>query len=102
MMADRFNLTRAGVQLILVAAISGYGAAARAAELRVDCAVRDGTIRPLHGLNAGPLCYGETVDLSAAWRELGVPITRLHDCEWPSGAVADMHAVFPDLAADPL
>ncbi|MHB8969381.1 MAG: GH39 family glycosyl hydrolase [Pirellulaceae bacterium] len=49
--------------------------------VRVDCERRCGTIRPLHGVNGGPLVNGETIDLSAYWRELAIPITRLHDCE---------------------
>jgi xylan 1,4-beta-xylosidase len=47
------------------------------------------------------LNFGETVDLSSHWRELAIPITRLHDCEWPNPALIDIHAIFPSLAADP-
>ena len=36
-----------------------------------------------------------------AWREAGIPLARLHDCEWPAGNVVDFHAVFPRLEADP-
>ncbi len=43
----------------------------------------------------------ETTNLSRHWRELKVPITRLHDCEWPLPDVVDMHAVFPRPDADP-
>jgi xylan 1,4-beta-xylosidase len=67
----------------------------------VDCATVVGTFKPLHGVNGGPLNYGETIDLTAAWREAGIPLTRLHDCEWPSGRIADFHSLFPDLNADP-
>lgn len=70
-------------------------------EIRIQCDQRIGTIRPLHGVNGGPLNFGETVDLSAHWRELAIPVTRLHDCEWPNAALIDIHAVFPSLAADP-
>ena len=72
-----------------------------AVELRIDCAQTAGSIRPLHGVNNGPLNYGETVDLSAFYRELGIPLARLHDSEWPNPSVVDIHAVFPDLSADP-
>lgn len=41
------------------------------------------------------------MDVIAAHRELGVPLTRLHDCHWPVSDVVDMHVVFPDPAADP-
>ena len=71
------------------------------AVVRVDFAAPAGTIRPLHGVNNGPLCRGETVDLSEYWKQIDVPLARLHDCDWPGGNVADMHAVFPDAGADP-
>jgi xylan 1,4-beta-xylosidase len=70
-------------------------------ELRVHCGKPAGSIRPLHGVNGGPLCDGETVDLSSDWRKLKVPIARMHDCDWPAGRVVDMYAVFPSLDADP-
>jgi xylan 1,4-beta-xylosidase len=58
-------------------------------------------IRALHGVNKGPLQGGGLVDVIAAHRELGVPLTRLHDCHWPNADVVDMHAIFPDPTADP-
>lgn len=85
------------------AAVSATEADGRTAadEAVVDCSRPGGTIRPLHGVNNGPLNYGETVDLSAYYRQAGFPLARLHDSEWPSGDLVDMHAVFPDLRADP-
>ncbi len=71
------------------------------AEVRVDCATSAGAIRPLHGVNNGPLNCGETVDVSARYKELGAPLARLHDSESPDPDVVDVHAVFPDLRADP-
>jgi len=73
----------------------------RGAEFVVDCSQRIGTVRPLHGVNNGPLNEGETVNLSADYRELGSPLARLHDCEWPNPDVVDIHAVFPDMSKDP-
>jgi xylan 1,4-beta-xylosidase len=70
-------------------------------ELRVDCAQRVGEIRALHGVNNGPLCYGETVDLSPYFRELRFPLARLHDSDWPNADLVNIHAVFPDMRADP-
>ncbi|NLH17019.1 MAG: hypothetical protein GX455_10605 [Phycisphaerae bacterium] len=58
-------------------------------------------IRPLHGVNNGPVNQGELVDLSAYYRELGIPLARLHDSEWPDPEIVDIHAVFPDMSADP-
>ena len=70
-------------------------------QMRVDFGSAVGRVRPLHGVNGGPLCRGETIDLTGQWRTLNVPLTRLHDCEWPRPDLVDMHAVFPDSAADP-
>ncbi len=86
---------------VAVAVLSSFLEGARAAEIRVDASERSGTVRPLHGVNNGPLNFGETVDLSAGYRELGIPLVRLHDSEWPDPDVVDMHAVFPDPRADP-
>lgn len=72
-----------------------------ATELRVDCARRMGEIRALHGANSGPSNLGETLDLTALHREIGIPYTRLHDCHWPNPDVIDIHAIFPDMKADP-
>jgi hypothetical protein len=67
----------------------------------VDCAKRIGTVRPLHGVNGGPLDDGGLLDLSAHHRRAGFPLTRLHDIHWPNPDVVDMHVVFPDPGADP-
>lgn len=74
---------------------------AGAAELTVDAAGASGGFRPLHGVNSGPMHAGDTIDLSARHRELGVPLTRLHDCHWPIADVVDIHTIFPDFSADP-
>ncbi len=61
-----------------------------------------GRIRPLHGINNGPLCAGGLVALTARHRELGVPWIRLHDCCWPEPLVVDMPRIVvrPDLDPD--
>lgn len=58
-------------------------------------------IRPLHGVNGGPLAAGGLLDLSPRWTEAAFPLARLHDSHWPNPDVVDVHAVFPDPAADP-
>ena len=69
--------------------------------LNADFSVRTGTIRPLHGLNKGPLAPGGIFDVIKEQKELGIPFTRLHDCGWPNPYVVDHHAVFPNPNADP-
>ncbi len=85
--------------LLLLARLGSLAAAP--AVLHVDFSRTNGVFRSLHGLNKGPLVAGGLVDLTAAQRALGVPFIRLHDCHWPNPDVVDIHAVFPDFAADP-
>jgi len=72
-----------------------------AAEFKIDCAQTAGTFRALHGVNNGPLNDGEVVDVSRYWKEINVPSARLHDSEWPRPDIVDIHAIFPNLDADP-
>ena len=72
-----------------------------AAEVVIDFSRVEGRIRPLHGVNLGPLCYRGTVDLSAYHRELGVPFTRLHDVVWVNAEAVDIHTIFRDFRNDP-
>ncbi len=72
----------------------------RTGEIVIDCSRRTGVIRPLHGVNNGPLNFGGLIDLSAYYRELEIPLARLHDCEYPTPDVVDIHVIFPDFEAD--
>ena len=72
-----------------------------AEQVRVDCSQRVGRVRALHGVNNGPVNCGETVDLSAYYRAAKFPLARLHDSGWPNPDIVDIHAIFPDLRADP-
>ncbi len=70
------------------------------AEIRVDASRKVGVIRAIHGINGGPICYGGVIDLSAYHKILGVPLTRIHDANWPARNVVDVHAIFPNFRAD--
>ena len=71
------------------------------AVLNADFSIHTGAIRPLHGINKGPLAPGGLFDVIQEQKELGIPFTRLHDCGWPNPYVVDHHAVFPNPDADP-
>lgn len=71
------------------------------AQLYVDASKVVGRVRPLHGVNCGPLVAGGMTDLSADYRDLRIPLVRLHDCQWPSPDVVDIAAIFPNPDADP-
>lgn len=89
------------VHPLLLAVACLTAASARAADLSVDCSKVVGEIRPLNGVNSGPIGAGGLVDLSEYHRQAGFPLTRLHDCHWPNPDVVDIHVVFPDFRADP-
>ncbi|MFI5378118.1 MAG: hypothetical protein ACHRHE_02315 [Tepidisphaerales bacterium] len=91
------QLWRATALLICAAALVPAGAV----ELQVDCGKPVGQIRSLHGVNNGPMQSGELIDTSAYFKEIAVPFSRLHDCDWPNPDVVDIHAIFRDLRADP-
>ena len=69
--------------------------------IEVDFGTTNGIIRPLNGVNKGPLVAGGLMDLTVQHRALGIPFTRLHDCHWPNPDVVDIHAIFPNFNADP-
>lgn len=69
-------------------------------ELFIDFSRTNGLVRPLHGINKGPLAAGGMIDVTAALQRLKPPAIRLHDCHWPNPDVVDIHCVFPDFKAD--
>lgn len=96
--------SRAALVAILTSALAlALSAASTRADetLRIDFARPTGEIRPLHGINCGPVCDGGMVDLTEFYKDLRVPLVRLHDCHWPNPDVVDIHTIFPDFDADP-
>src|SRR5688500_13372364 len=96
-MNGRMSLAVLGVVLLTLSLLP----TASAAEIVVDCSTPVGRIRPLHGVNNGPLDVGGTVDLSQHHNELALPFARLHDVHWPNPDVVDVHTVIPNPDADP-
>lgn len=60
-----------------------------------------GAIKPLHGVNNGPVCYGSLLDVSHYYKRAGIPLVRLHDPNWPNAREVDIYTVFPDFGKDP-
>lgn len=69
-------------------------------ELAADYANPVGHIRPLNGVNLGPLALQGSLDLSSAHRELGFPFVRLHDTPHHLINTVDISNVFPIFHAD--
>ena len=90
-----------GVLWLLLVFLASGPLQADEARLSADFSVHIGRIRPLHGINKGPLAPGGIFELIREQKALGIPFTRLHDCGWPNPYVVDHHAVFPNPNADP-
>lgn len=67
----------------------------------VDFASSLPDLRPLHGINKGPLAANGLIDVTELQKQLRIPFTRLHDCQFPNPAVVDIHAIFANPDADP-
>ena len=61
-----------------------------------------GAVRPLHGVNSGPMTKVFTYDARPQFLEAGFPFARLHDVEYPygSGEFVDINCLFRDFDAD--
>ena len=72
-------------------------------DISIDFSKNIGTIRPLHGVNNGPLTYGFVLNTSQYFKEAGIPYSRLHDTEYPygSGHFVDVPCIFKDFDRDP-
>lgn len=69
----------------------------------VDFSRKIGRIKPVSGVNTGPLFGADlSLDLTDAYRELGIPAVRVADVEPPYGAgrLVDIRNVFPDPELD--
>ena len=87
-------------QALTAPLVSPQAAGAPTAEIRVDAGRRIGTIRAIHGINGGPICYGGVVDLSQYHKAIGIPLTRIHDANWPARNEVDIHTIFPTFTDD--
>ena len=92
------------LRLLLLSQMLCAAARVGAAELQtviVDFSTSAGDLRPLHGINKGPLAGNGLIDVTGAQKSLRIPFTRLHDCHHPNPDVVDIHSVFPNPDADP-
>lgn len=87
----------------LIAWLAFFCRLTHAGEVRldVDFTTITGEIRPLHGINKGPIALGGLIDLAEEHRQLQIPFVRLHDCQWPYPDIIDIHAIFRTPDADP-
>jgi len=69
-------------------------------DLKIDFNKTIGSIKALHGVNNGPVCYGSLVDVSSYYKELGISYVRLHDTNWPNPREVDIYTIFQDFDKD--
>lgn len=69
--------------------------------ITIDFSKSNGRLKPLHGVNNGPISFGSMLDNRHRFRELGVPWARLHDTNWPHPREVDVPQIFPNFDADP-
>jgi len=69
-------------------------------KITVDFDKITGKIKPLHGLDNGPVCYGGLVDVTEYYKEINTPYIRLHDTNWPHPREVDIFTIFPDFDKD--
>lgn len=70
-------------------------------QLRLDLDRGLGPVRPLHGIDNGPVCFGSLIDSTELYQAAGFPFIRLHDSNWPHPREVDVPQIFPDFSADP-
>lgn len=68
--------------------------------VKADFSVRNGKIKPMHGMCNGPVSYG--TDISHLFREIGVPVVRFDGTDGAISSYAvDISRIFRDKNADP-
>jgi hypothetical protein len=73
---------------------------AQTRNIEVDFSKIIGTIKPLNGVNDGPIATRGAFDLSSNFAELGIKHIRLHDVPWTYENAVDINYIFPRDTAD--
>ena len=70
--------------------------------LTLDFTKERGNIKPMHGVNNGPLTEDFSQDASPWFQEAHIPFSRLHDTEYPfgNGEFVDIDCLFKNWNAD--
>lgn len=71
-------------------------------KVKVDFNLITGDIKPVHGVNNGPVTCNFWYDASEYFSAAKIPYCRLHDTEYPfgSGEFVDVGCIFKDFTAD--
>lgn len=79
-----------------------YSGGAVVNKVTIDFTKTLGLIKPVHGVNNGPITCNFWYDASAYFKEAHIPYCRLHDTEYPfgHGEYVDIACIFKDFDAD--
>lgn len=71
-------------------------------KVSVDVSKVTGVIKPMHGVNNGPVTGNFFHDATKWFQKAHIPYSRLHDSEYPlgDGEYVDIHCIFKDFSAD--
>lgn len=69
--------------------------------ITADFARPQGIIRPLHGVNGGPVDTSGVFNMSSYWKELAIPSARLNPWPTTDPYVVDIPLIFPLFHLDP-
>ena len=71
-------------------------------DLVLDFQSVTGKMKPMHGVNSGPVTCNFRYDATEYFKEAGIPFSRLHDTEYPFGCgqFVDVNCVFPNFDRD--
>jgi len=68
--------------------------------IKIDVAKTCGQVRPLHGIDNGPVSFGALIDNTHFYQVAGFPFIRLHDTNYPHPREVDVPQIFPNFDAD--
>ena len=71
-------------------------------KITIDYSKKLGPIKPMHGVNNGPVTCNFWYDATEWFQAAHIPFSRLHDTEYPygSGEFVDISCIFKDFDAD--
>lgn len=69
--------------------------------INVDPKKELGAVKPLHGINNGPISLAGVHNTEKEYAEMGIPFVRLHDTDYPYPQAVDVYQIFRDFSADP-
>ena len=69
--------------------------------IKVDFSKRTGPLKPVNGIDNGPVCFGSLIDSSKYYKQAAFPYCRLHDTNYPHPREVDIPTIFKDFNADP-